>query len=58
MKAPLGMSIWWAMLVGPTEAFPHGRKVPMTLRFERAGDVVVELSVEAPGARADFHEER
>lgn len=39
------------MLVGPTRAFARGERVPLTLRFERAGDVGVEMSVEAAGAR-------
>ncbi|WP_424137712.1 copper chaperone PCu(A)C [Roseomonas chloroacetimidivorans] len=45
-----------AMLVGPSEVFSRGGTVPMTLRFERAGEVTVELAVEAPGARATSHE--
>lgn len=39
------------MLVGPTRAFARGERVPLTLRFERAGEVAVELAVEAAGAR-------
>jgi copper(I)-binding protein len=40
------------MLIGPTRAFARGQRVPLTLRFERAGEVAVELAVEAAGARA------
>jgi periplasmic copper chaperone A len=39
------------MLVGPTRAFARGERVPLTLTFERAGDVRVEMTVEAAGAR-------
>lgn len=40
-----------AMLLGPARAFARGERVPLTLRFERAGAVAVELTVEGPGAR-------
>ncbi|MGG5810536.1 copper chaperone PCu(A)C [Falsiroseomonas sp. CW058] len=43
------------MLVGPTRALARGERVPLTLRFERAGEVRVELSVEAAGARRPAH---
>lgn len=43
------------MLVGPTRALARGERVPLTLRFERAGQVRVELSVEAAGARQPAH---
>lgn len=43
------------MLVGPTRALARGERVPLTLRFERAGEVHVELSVEAAGARQPAH---
>lgn len=39
------------MLVGPTHSFDRGERVPLTLTFERAGDVRVEMTVEAAGAR-------
>lgn len=39
------------MLVGPTRAFARGERVPLTLTFERAGGVQVEMTVEAAGAR-------
>ncbi|WP_338666205.1 copper chaperone PCu(A)C (plasmid) [Pararoseomonas sp. SCSIO 73927] len=43
------------MLVGPTRPLVRGERVPLTLRFERAGEVRVELSVEAAGARQPAH---
>ena len=39
------------MLVGLTRPLREGEAVPLTLRFERAGEVRVELSVQAAGAR-------
>ncbi|MCO6416133.1 copper chaperone PCu(A)C [Siccirubricoccus sp. KC 17139] len=39
------------MLVGPRHAFGRGERVPLTLTFERAGNVSVEMTVEAAGAR-------
>ena len=35
------------MLVAPKRVFKAGERVPLTLRFERAGELNVELSVEA-----------
>lgn len=49
---PGGMHL---MLVGPTRALARGERVPLTLRFERAGEIQVELSVEAAGARQPAH---
>lgn len=43
------------MLVGPTRAYARGERVSLTLRFEHAGEVRVELSVEAAGARQPRH---
>jgi copper(I)-binding protein len=51
----LGPSGTHLMLVGPTRALTRGERVPLTLRFERAGEVQVELSVEAAGARQPAH---
>ena len=45
-----------AMLVGPTVAYLRGTRVPLTLRFERSGEVTVDLVVEARGARSPAHE--
>jgi copper(I)-binding protein len=39
------------MLIGPQGGFQQGARVPVTLVFERAGRVAVELAVEAAGAR-------
>jgi len=40
------------MIVGLSRPLRRGERVPVTLRFERAGSVAVELAVEAPGAQA------
>ena len=39
------------MMVGLTAAMNQGSRVPLILRFERAGEVRVELDVESAGAR-------
>ena len=39
------------MLVGPAGPFVQGSRIPVTLRFERAGEITVELEVAAAGAR-------
>ena len=39
------------MLIAPQGGFTQGARVPVTLVFERAGRVDVELAVEAAGAR-------
>lgn len=44
------------MLVGPQGGFIQGARVPLTLVFERAGRVDVELAVEAAGARGTGHD--
>lgn len=38
------------MMMGLREPLKEGQRVPMTLRFERAGQVTVELAVEGLGA--------
>jgi len=43
------------MLIGLAAPLPQGGRVPLTLRFERAGEVQVELAVEAAGARGGGH---
>ncbi|MBR0680799.1 copper chaperone PCu(A)C [Roseomonas eburnea] len=43
------------MLIGLTAPLQQGARVPLTLRFERAGDVQVELTVESAGARGPGH---
>jgi periplasmic copper chaperone A len=44
------------MLIGLTAPLQQGTRVPVTLRFERAGEVTVELAVEAAGARGSGHQ--
>jgi hypothetical protein len=39
------------MLIGPAGPFAQGESVPVILRFERAGEVTVDLEVAAAGAR-------
>lgn len=43
------------MLIGLTAEMARGARVPLTLRFERAGEVRVELAVQAAGARGSGH---
>lgn len=43
------------MLIGLNAPLDQGARVPLTLRFERAGEVQVELAVEAAGARGSGH---
>jgi periplasmic copper chaperone A len=43
------------MLIGLTEPLRQGAEVPLTLRFERAGEVQVMLAIEAAGARGSHH---
>jgi copper(I)-binding protein len=45
---PGGMHL---MLIGLAAPLRQGETVPVTLRFERAGEVRVELRIEAAGAR-------
>jgi copper(I)-binding protein len=51
--APGGFHI---MMIGLTGPMAQGSRVPLTLRFERAGEVQVELAVEAAGARGSGHQ--
>ncbi len=48
------------MLIGLKQALAQGQRVPLTLVFEKAGEVRVDLAVEAAGARggADSHQHR
>jgi copper(I)-binding protein len=43
------------MLIGLNEPLQRGAEVPLTLRFERAGEVQVMLAVEAAGASGSHH---
>ncbi|WP_233553412.1 copper chaperone PCu(A)C [Teichococcus wenyumeiae] len=52
--APGGLHI---MLIGLKQPLVKGARVPLTLVFEKAGEVAVELAVEAAGARGgDEHQ--
>jgi hypothetical protein len=44
------------MLIGLKEALAQGSEVPLTLRFERAGEARVMLHVGAAGARSPAHQ--
>lgn len=44
------------MLIGLNEPLAQGSQVPLVLRFERAGEVRVMLSIQAPGARMPAHQ--
>lgn len=50
--APGGLHI---MLIGLTRPLAVGESVPVTLVFERAGTVTLELAVRPAGARAHAH---
>ncbi|HEY4250797.1 MAG TPA: copper chaperone PCu(A)C [Roseomonas sp.] len=50
--APGGLHI---MMIGLTQALEQGGTAPLTLRFERAGEVQVQLAVQAAGARGPQH---
>jgi copper(I)-binding protein len=43
------------MLIGLTQAMNAGQSIPVTLRFERAGEVTIQLAVQAAGARQPAH---
>lgn len=43
------------MLIGLTQPLVAGQSVPVTLRFERAGEVTIQLAVQAAGARQPGH---
>jgi len=43
------------MIVGLKKPFVKGQRIPLTLRFERAGDVHVELEVQVGGANKPHH---
>lgn len=43
------------MLIGLSAPLAQGAQVPLTLRFERAGEVQVNLAVQAAGARTPAH---
>ncbi|MES2713295.1 MAG: hypothetical protein V4653_17080 [Pseudomonadota bacterium] len=43
------------MLIGLSAPLAVGGSVPLTLRFARAGEVTVELRVQAAGTREHAH---
>jgi copper(I)-binding protein len=43
------------MLIGLKEPLRQGTTVPLTLRFERAGETTVQLEIQAAGARGHTH---
>ena len=43
------------MLIGLTQPLVVGQSVPVTLRFEHAGEVTIQLAVQAAGARQPGH---
>jgi copper(I)-binding protein len=43
------------MLVDLHRPFKQGEKVPLTLKLEKGGELKVELTVEALGARRPAH---
>jgi periplasmic copper chaperone A len=50
--APGGLHV---MFIDTRQRFDRGAKVPVTLVFERAGRIEVEMQVEAAGARGSGH---
>lgn len=43
------------MLIGLTEPLQQGREAPLTLRFAEAGEVTIQLEIQAAGARGHSH---
>ena len=43
------------MIVGLRKPFVKGQRIPLTLRFERAGDVRVEMEVQPGGSKKPHH---
>ncbi len=43
------------MLVGLRKPLAKGQRIPLTLRFERGGDVHIELEVQAAGSSKPHH---
>jgi len=52
--APGGLHL---MMMGLKEPFKQGEKVPLTLVFEKAGKIDVELAIVPLGASPEKHEE-
>ncbi|MEF2072872.1 copper chaperone PCu(A)C [Consotaella aegiceratis] len=51
-EAKLAPGSYHMMMIGLSEPLKDGERVPLTLTFEKAGSVDVELAVEALGAKA------
>lgn len=51
--APNGLHL---MIIAPDDGFVQGARIPMTLEFERAGKIDIELAVETARARAGEHQ--
>lgn len=49
---PGGMHL---MLIGLTQPLNDGQHIPVTLRFEQAGEVTIQLAIQAAGARTPLH---
>jgi copper(I)-binding protein len=43
------------MLIGLTEPLAQGGRLPLTLRFAEAGEVTVQVEIQAAGARGHAH---
>ena len=43
------------MIVGPRRPFAKGDRIPLTLRFERAGELAIELEVQPADSRRPHH---
>lgn len=43
------------MIVGLHKPFVKGERVPLTLRFERAGELEIEIEVQAGGSTKPHH---
>ena len=43
------------MLFGLTQPLVAGERFPLTLQFEKAGKVVVEVAIEAEAPQAEHH---
>jgi copper(I)-binding protein len=43
------------MIVGPRKPFTKGDRIPLTLRFERAGELAIELEVQPQDSRRPHH---
>ena len=57
LELPAGKSVtlalggYYLMLIDPVKPLKEGERVPMTLKFEKAGTIKVDLAVEGMGAK-------